>query len=42
MTLKELRISYGLTQKEAALSIGVPLRTYIRHEHMPIHQTLNI
>ena len=32
MTLFELRKSYGITQKEAALSIGVPLRTYIRYE----------
>ena len=32
MTLIELRKTYGITQKEAALSTGVPLRTYIRYE----------
>ena len=32
MTLKELRISFGITQVEASLSIGVPLRTYQRYE----------
>ena len=34
MTLKELRLSFGITQKEAALSVNVPLRTYIRYEKM--------
>lgn len=33
MTLKELRISYGISQKEASNSIGVPLRTYVRYEN---------
>ncbi len=32
MRLKEVRRSYGLTQKEAALLVGVPLRTYVRYE----------
>ena len=32
MALKELRITFGLTQVEAANSVGVPLRTYIRYE----------
>ena len=32
MRLKEVRKSYGLTQKEAALLVGVPLRTYVRYE----------
>lgn len=32
MTLKELRSSYKITQSEAANSVGVPLRTYVRYE----------
>ena len=32
MTLRELRNSYGISQKEASLSINIPLRTYIRYE----------
>lgn len=32
MTLKELRKSYNITQAEAALSVDVPLRTYVRFE----------
>ena len=32
MTLNDIRKSYGITQKEAANSTGVPLRTYIRYE----------
>ena len=32
MTLKELRSSYEITQSEAANSVGVPLRTYVRYE----------
>lgn len=32
MTLKEIRTSYGITQAEAASSVGVPRRTYIRYE----------
>ena len=33
MTLKQLRISKGLTQNECAKFIGVPLRTYVRYEN---------
>lgn len=33
MTLKELRASKGLTQKEAAAMAAVPLRTYARYEN---------
>lgn len=40
MTLKELRISFGLTQSEASTSIGVPLRTYIRYEANPDESNL--
>ena len=40
MTLKELRISYGLTQVEASNSIGVPLRTYKRYESNPDESNL--
>ena len=32
MDLKETRAAYGLSQKDAALSLGVPLRTYRRYE----------
>ena len=32
MMLKETRNKYGLTQKEAALLIGIPYRTYVRYE----------
>ena len=32
MLLRDVRNDFNLTQKEAALSIGVPLRTYIRYE----------
>ena len=32
MMLRDVRCDFNLTQKEAALSIGVPLRTYIRYE----------
>ena len=32
MSLKELRISYGLSQQEASQIVEVPLRTYIRYE----------
>ena len=35
MTLKELRKSFGLTQKVAAVSLGIPLRTYVRYESNP-------
>ena len=35
MTLKELRLSLGLTQAEASASTGVPLRTYARYEANP-------
>ena len=33
MTLRDLRISYGITQKEASDSVNVPLRTYVRYEN---------
>ena len=33
MTLKQLRISKGLTQNECAKIIGIPLRTYVRYEN---------
>ncbi|MDE7337572.1 MAG: nucleotidyltransferase domain-containing protein [Clostridia bacterium] len=33
MTLKELRREKGLTQKECALYLGVPYRTYLRYEN---------
>ena len=33
MTLKELRKSCKITQKEAALIVGMPLRTYISYEN---------
>lgn len=33
MKLKDYRISYGITQKEASISVNVPLRTYIRYEN---------
>lgn len=32
MTLKQLRIDKGLTQKECANLLDVPIRTYIRYE----------
>ena len=35
MTLVELRKQNNLTQKEAALLIGIPYRTYIRYENNP-------
>ena len=35
MTLKELRLSFGLTQVEASISVGIPLRTYKRYELNP-------
>ena len=33
MTLKELRISGSLTQNEASIVLGMPLRTYKRYEN---------
>jgi predicted nucleotidyltransferase len=33
MTIKEARISKGLTQKEASLIVGIPLRTYQNYEY---------
>lgn len=32
MTLKEIRLSYGLSQKDAAHILGVPIRTLRRYE----------
>ena len=34
MTLKELRKSYNITQKEASICVGIPLRTYSRYEQI--------
>ena len=39
MTLRELRKKQGLTQKEAALFVGVPLRTYSNYENDPTKET---
>ena len=33
MLLRDLRLSYGISQKVASSSINVPLRTYIRYEN---------
>lgn len=33
MTLKQLRISKGLTQSECAIFLGIPVRTYVRYEN---------
>ncbi len=33
MTLKQLRLSKGLTQGECAKFVGVPIRTYVRYEN---------
>lgn len=35
-----MRITFGLTQVEAANSVGVPLRTYIRYESNPDESNL--
>ena len=40
MTLKELRIFFGLTQQEASEATGVPLRTYKRYESNPDESNL--
>jgi predicted nucleotidyltransferase/DNA-binding XRE family transcriptional regulator len=40
LALKELRITFGLTQVEAANSVCVPLRTYIRYESNPVESNL--
>jgi len=40
MTLKELRISFNITQKEASTCVGVPLRTYIRYEQIDDEKNL--
>lgn len=40
MTLKEIRLSFGITQAEAARRICVPLRTYIRYEVNPNDENL--
>ena len=34
MTLKELRLSFNITQNEASICVGVPLRTYKRYEQL--------
>ena len=34
MTLKELRMSFNITQNEASICVGVPLRTYKRYEQL--------
>ncbi|MBQ6707677.1 MAG: helix-turn-helix domain-containing protein [Clostridia bacterium] len=39
MTLRELRVSKGITQKMAADFVGVPLRTYSNYENDPSKQT---
>ena len=39
MTLRELRKSKGITQKQAADFVGVPLRTYSNYETDPAKQT---
>lgn len=39
MTLKELRKSKGLTQKQASNYVGVPERTYFNFENDPLKQT---
>ena len=39
MTLRELRKNKGITQKEAADFVGVPLRTYSDYENNPKKQT---
>ena len=40
MKHKQLRILFGITQIEAANSVGVPLRTYIRYESNPDESNL--
>ena len=39
MTLRELRKNKGITQKQAADFVGVPLRTYSNYENDPKKQT---
>lgn len=39
MTLREIRKNKGITQKEAALFLEVPLRTYTNYENDPAKQT---
>ena len=39
MTLRELRKSKGITQRQAAEHVGVPLRTYCSYESDPRKQT---
>lgn len=31
--LKNQRVKYGISQKEAAAALGIPLRTYVRYEN---------
>ena len=38
MTLRELRKSKGITQREAANYVGVPIRTYCNYENDPKKQ----
>ncbi len=40
MTLKELRTSFNITQSEAAICVGVPLRTYKRYEQLSDNSNL--
>ena len=40
MTLKELRLSFGITQVEASALVGLPLRTYKRYESNPNESNL--
>lgn len=39
MNLKTIRQKFDLTQKEAALITGVPLRTFSRYENDEIMET---
>lgn len=38
MNLTELRKQNNITQKEAALLVGIPYRTYIRYEENPAYE----
>ncbi len=39
MTLREMRKNKGITQREAALFVGMPLRTYSNYENDPKKQS---